>query len=224
MSGNVLTYASLKTFILNALNRQSPQLINNLDLIIMKTQRSICNAFQIEGLLKYQTGNQQNHNSILAGNPILPKPAGWLNTYSFGIFYANPFQTEANNYLRLERRNWSYCLDAWPDSTQTARPINYSDMEQDQLLLSPTPDQDYAYVWGFYQVPFLLGPTLETNFLTERTPQLLMSGCVYYANLFLQNYGEADKWKGDFDKEMQLVGTQDMKLAFDMAQHTDHTS
>ncbi len=217
MAGNILTYDSLKAYILDALNRKDPRVVDNLDNFIMQTERIAATVLNIEGTKVFADG------FCTPGNAIIEKDNRWMNSYSFGINYKADNQTDFDTYTYLKLRTWSYCMQYWPNLKKTGLPTQYSDMEQGQIIIVPTPAVAYPFIWGYWAVPQLLGPSNSTNFMTTHNPQCLMYGAVMHANLFLQNYEEADKWEIKFNNSLGQVQSLDNRLVADGATKRDHT-
>lgn len=225
---NVLTYDSLREFIVQALNRTDPRVEAQLDTFIMLGERVCSQILNIEGLKKFTNG------VFLVGNPIIEKPARWLSTFSFGIYYKKEFQTTFKNWKRLKCRTWTYIQEygptlydpgsgGGPTTLSIGIPSQYSDMEYNQLVVAPAPDQAYPYVFAYYETPQLLSANSTTNFMTAYNPQVLMYASVMEANYFLQDYAAGDKWRERFLQSMQFVQNLDSRLIADGAQRRDHT-
>lgn len=223
MANNIVTYDSIREYVKGCLNRDDPRVDEQIDNFIMLGERVTSQVLEIEGLKKFITGE------TLVGNGLLAKPDRWLNSFSFGIY------VEDSNgqllYRKLISRTLTYCLEYWPYinlflpesiSTMVGTPSQYSDVEYNQLLMVPTPQESYKYLWGYWEVPELLSDNVNTNFLTEHDPQCLMYAAVMEANYFLQNYQEGDAWRDRFFDSLSKTKDVDKRLIADGAQRRDH--
>lgn len=56
------------------------------------------------------------------------------------------------------------------------------------------PDAAYVVRYPYFRTPAALGTQTETNFLTEKYPTILRAMCLSYANEYLKNAEERDRW------------------------------
>jgi hypothetical protein len=95
----------------------------------------------------------------------------------------------ANNANRtfLFTRAYEYLRSYWPNEAPRRRPLFYADYDYTHWLIAPTPDQAYPFEVLYYELPQLLDDTVQTNWLTEYAPQLLLYGTLLEATPFLKN-------------------------------------
>jgi hypothetical protein len=56
------------------------------------------------------------------------------------------------------------------------------------------PDAEHVVRYPYYRTPAALGTATETNFLTEKYPTILRAMCLSYANDYLKDDAERDRW------------------------------
>lgn len=210
MSANNITYDDIKELVIGALNRTDPRVDDQINTFVMLGQRRICRELNITGFQKFF------NDVLIPTQSTLTKPFDWLITFSFGIYFNKPYQTEFNNYKRLKKRIWTYCAEWNQNNTDYGLPTQYSDMEYSNWRLAITPDQAYPVTIGYYQIPDLLSETNQQNFLTRYNPDSIYYASVMEANYFLQNYQEGDKWKERFVEAMDSMKRQDNRLLGDI--------
>ena len=219
MASNILTYESLRSFVIGAINRTDPRVDEHLELMIAMAQRIICSSYQLQDFLVWSEG------TLLVDNNMIPKDVGWFKNYSFGVRYNEPDKNNFSQFKYLTYRTESYLRSAYNDSSLIGLPESYSDFDQkNSIIVAPTPDVAYPFIWGWYQTPPLLSPQVSTNIVTERSPHILCGFTLTIANLFLQNYQEGQTWEKWSETNFQKIKSQDGRLAFDMAQKQDHTT
>lgn len=63
-------------------------------------------------------------------------------------------------------------------------------------------DGTYALRFHYWQRPSALGTDNETNFVTSRFPRMLRSACLAFANEWMKDAGEKDRWLAVCDAEI----------------------
>lgn len=81
----------------------------------------------------------------------------------------------------------------------TGRPQAYS-LDGTRMYYDFKPADDYPVLFQFYQRPVWLGPGIETNWVTDRYPNILRAACLMGANDIRQETVESRKWKATTDE------------------------
>jgi hypothetical protein len=179
---------------------QIPRLIN-------LAERRIARELKIQGFINVVSGTLQ------AGVAVYDKPDRWRDTVSINI------GTGTNNNTRkvLFSRAYEYMLSYWPDRTATAQPIFYSDYDYSHWLISPTPDAAYPFEVLYYELPPLLDDAVQTNWLSEYAPQLLLYGTLLEATPFLKNDERIPVWQNMYDRAAAMLNGEDLAKILDRA-------
>jgi hypothetical protein len=179
-------------------HEQIPRLIN-------LAERRIARELKIQGFINVVTGTLQTGVSVYA------KPDRWRDTVSINI------GTGAQNNTRkmLFTRAYEYLLSYWPDRTATSRPIFYADYDYTHWLYAPTPDADYPFEVLYYELPPLLDDVVQTNWLTEYAPQLLLYGTLLEATPFLKNDERIPVWQNMYDRSAAMLNGEDLAKILD---------
>lgn len=142
-------------------------------------------------------------DEMITGNAVLAKPAYWRNTVSFVIAYGVSFA----NTKTLEQHTKEFIQTYWSTPRDTATPKYYGDYDQDHWLFGPTPSAPFPveYVVDLQAAP--LDETTETNFWTEKAPNLLVDACMLEAAIFLNpdSPGKIQTRQGVYDRTLQAV-------------------
>ena len=173
------TYAQLKTAIQDFCENTETSFVTNLPLFIRAAEDRI---FQSVNLTYFK----KNASSALSTNdPYLSVPTDFLTPFSLHITTAN-FQ----DFLTLKDVNFvqKYTLD----SSTTGTPQYYGIYDVDNLIVAPTPDQNYTVELHYYYRPASLtaGSDSGTTWISSNAPNVLLYGSLYEAYTYMK--GEPD--------------------------------
>jgi hypothetical protein len=197
-----MTYDSLVNDILTYLERTDQATIDKVPTFIMLAEQVIATELKFLGNLNVSTSN------MLAGNPIIPKPARWRKTVSMNI-------TVAGKRQPVLLRKYEYLKEYWPDDTDVDVPKYYCDYDYEHWLVAPTPDQEYDFEVLFYQRVQPLDSSNQTNWFTVYAPQALLYGSLLQAMPFLKNDDRMPMWQAQYDKIMQTLKNEDVQRVGD---------
>lgn len=207
-----MTFATLQQDVRRYLERgttyaSDPVVFEQIPRLINLAERRIARELKIQGFINVVSGTLQ------AGVAVYDKPDRWRDTVSINI------GTGANNNTRkvLLSRAYEYMLSYWPDRTATAQPILYSDYDYSHWLIAPTPDAAYPFEVLYYELPPLLDEAVQTNWLTEYAPQLLLYGALLEATPFLKNDERIPVWQNMYDRAAAMLNGEDLAKILDRA-------
>lgn len=205
-----LTFTTLQEDVRRYLERGStfasdPVVHEQIPRLINLAERRIARELKIQGFINVVTGTLQTGVSVYA------KPDRWRDTVSINI------GTGAQNNTRkmLFTRAYEYLLSYWPDRTATSRPVFYADYDYTHWLYAPTPDADYPFEVLYYELPPLLDDVVQTNWLTEYAPQLLLYGTLLEATPFLKNDERIPVWQSMYDRSAAMLNGEDLAKILD---------
>lgn len=179
-------------------HEQIPRLIN-------LAERRIARELKIQGFINVVTGTLQTGVSVYA------KPDRWRDTVSINIGTG----VQNNTRKMLFTRAYEYLLRYWPDRTATSQPLFYADYDYTHWLYAPTPDADYPFEVLYYELPPLLDDAVQTNWLTEYAPQLLLYGTLLEATPFLKNDERIPVWQSMYDRSAAMLNGEDLAKILD---------
>lgn len=173
------TYAQLKTAIQDFCENTETSFVTNLPLFIRAAEDRIFQSVDLSYFKKNAS------SSLSQDDPYLSVPSDFLTPFSLHITTAN-----YKDFLLLKEVNFvqSYTLDS--DSTGT--PKYYAIYDVDNLIVSPTPDQNYTIELHYYYRPASLtaGSDSSTTWISENAPNVLLYGALYEAYTYMK--GEPD--------------------------------
>ena len=205
-----LTFTTLQEDVRRYLERgttyaSDPVVYEQIPRLINLAERRIARELKIQGFINVVTGTLQTGVSVYA------KPDRWRDTVSINI------GTGAQNNTRkmLFTRAYEYLLRYWPDRTATSQPLFYADYDYTHWLYAPTPDADYPFEVLYYELPPLLDDVVQTNWLTEYAPQLLLYGTLLEATPFLKNDERIPVWQSMYDRAAAMLNGEDLAKILD---------
>lgn len=205
-----MTFTTLQQDVRRYLERgttyaSDPVVFEQIPRLINLAERRIARELKVQGFINVVSGTLQS------GVAVYSKPDRWRDTVSINI------GTGANNNTRkvLLSRVYEYLLSYWPDRTATAQPIFYSDYDYTHWLIAPTPNADYPFEVLYYELPPLLDDAVQTNWLTDYAPQLLLYGTLLEATPFLKNDERIPVWQNMYDRAASMLNGEDLAKILD---------
>lgn len=179
---------------------QIPRLIN-------LAERRIARELKVQGFINVVT------STLTTGQSVYPKPDRWRDVVSMNIGTG----TGNNTRKTLFGRSYEYIRSYWPNSSATGQPEFYADYDYAHWLLAPTPDADYPMEVIYYELPPLLSDNMQTNWITEYAPQLLLYGTLLEATPFLKNDERIGVWQQMYDRAAASLNGEDIGKILDRA-------
>jgi hypothetical protein len=205
-----MTFTTLQEDIRRYLERgatyaSDPVVYEQIPRLINLAERRISRELKIQGFINVVTG------TLTVGQSVYSKPDRWRDTVSVNIGTGN----QNNTRKVLFSRAYEYLISYWPDRTATDEPIFYSDYDYDHWLIAPTPDAEYPFEILYYELPPLLDDVVQTNWLTEYAPQLLLYGSLLEATPFLKNDERINVWQQMYDRAAAMLNGEDLAKILD---------
>ena len=205
-----MTFETLKQDVQRYLERGStfasdPIVFEQIPRLINLAERRIARELKVQGFIAVVT------DTMVPGQSVYQKPDRWRDTVSINV------GTGAGNAKRktLYTRDYEYCRSYWPDESQTDTPIFYAEYDYDHWLIAPTPDEAYPFEVLYYELPPLLDDSIQTNWLTEYAPQLLLYGTLLEATPFLKNDERIATWQQYYDRAAAMLNGEDLAKILD---------
>ena len=206
----VMTFTTLQEDVRRYLERgatyaSDPVVYEQIPRLINLAERRISRELKIQGFINVVTG------TLVVGQSVYSKPDRWRDTVSINI------GTGANSNSRkvLYARAYEYLLSYWPDRSETDEPLFYADYDFTHWLFAPTPDVAYPFEVLYYELPPLLDDVVQTNWLTEYAPQLLLYATLLEATPFLKNDERITVWQNMYDRAAAMLNGEDLNKILD---------
>ncbi|MEN9419888.1 MAG: hypothetical protein RI988_3509 [Pseudomonadota bacterium] len=204
------TFTTLKEDVQRYLERGStlgndPVIIEQLPRLINLAERRIARELKVQGFINVVTG------ALTPGQSVYAKPDRWRDTVSINIGTGTGNSTRKQVYTR----SYEYVRQYWPDEGETGEPVFTADYDYSHWVFAPTPDAAYPFEILYYELPPLLDDTVQTNWLTEYAPQLLLYGTLLEATPFLKNDERIQVWQGMYDRAAAMLNGEDLAKVLD---------
>lgn len=207
-----MTFTTLKQDVERYLERGAsastdPIVFEQIPRLINLAERRIARELKVQGFLNVVT------TTLTPGQSVYDKPDRWRDVVSINIGTG----TGNNTRAPIFGRSYEYLRSYWPDATQTSQPEFYADYDYDHWLLAPTPDAAYPMEVLYYELPPLLDDTVQTNWITDYAPQLLLYGTLLEATPFLKNDERIAVWQQMYDRAAAMLNGEDLAKILDRA-------
>lgn len=188
-----MTYNQLVADIQSYAERSDADFVAQVPRFIMLAENRIASEVHGLGYLRYA------ESAMSAGESVIEKPARWRETASLAI-------TLPSGSLKfLHQRPYTFCRSFWPDKTSTAEPEFYCDYGYERLLITATPDLDYAFELAYHERPIPLDSTNQVNWTTQYAPQLLLFASLIEAQPWLKMPERTQEFQALFDRAAAAV-------------------
>ena len=157
----------------------------------------------IASQIKFLGNMTVNTSTMVAGQPIIDKPARWHKTVSFNVTDAS------GNKQPVLLRKYEYLRNYWPNPSDTGLPKYYSDYDYTHWLFNQKTADDYTFEIIYYERVQPLDSQNQTNWFTQYAPQALLYGTLLQAMPFLKNDERIPMWQAQYQQIMQTLKTED---------------
>lgn len=203
-----MTFETLQQDVRRYIERGNPadtEVFEQIPRLISMAERRIALELKIEGFISAVS------TTLQADLAVYDKPDRWRETISFSIGAG----ASGEQRTVIFPRGYEYCRTYWPDATQTDQPQFYADYDYSHWLVVPTPDADYEAEILYYELPQLLDDEVQTNWITEYIPQLLLYATLLEAAPFLKNDERVPTWQAFYDRAAGMVNGEDLARMLD---------
>lgn len=207
-----MTFETLKGDVLRYMERSDnvsldPTFAEQLPRLINLAERRIARELKVQGFINVV------NSTLIEGQSVIPKPDRWRDTISINIGTGD----ENNTRKTLLTRSYEYLRSYWPDNTATGEPEFYGDYNYNNWLIAPSADAAYPFEILYYELPPLLDESVQTNWLTENAPQLILYGTLLEATPFLKNDDRIPTWQAMYDRAAAMLNGEDLAKILDRA-------
>lgn len=200
-----MTYSSLLEDARNYLERgfteaSDPIVFTMLPRLVTFAERRCAQELKVQGFIKATT------TTTSVGVSTYAKPDRWRDTISMTVGGRPVFA-----------RSTEYCKNYWPNPSVTDTPEFYADYDYAHWLIAPTPAAAEVLEVLYYEQPPLLGDSVQTNWLTDYAPTLLLYATLLEATPMLKNDERVAVWQQMYDRSASTLNGQDLLKVLDRA-------
>jgi hypothetical protein len=173
------TYAQLKTAIQDYTENTETSFVTNLPTFIRAAEDRIFKLVDLEVFRKNAT------SAMTQNDQYLSLPADFLAFFSLSI-------TNTTSKEFLLHKDVNFIQEYNPDSSTTGTPKYYAIFDVNNVILAPTPDNNYICELHYYYRPASLtaGAESGTTWLSDNAPNALLYGSLVEAYIYMK--GEPD--------------------------------
>ena len=173
------TYDELKTAVQDYTDNTESTFVTNIPLFIRIAEERILKNVQLDLFRRNASA------TMTQGNEYLASPTDFLAPFSLS-FTSNGAKTF------VEFKDVSFCQTYTPDPSTQGTPQYYAQFDVSNMILAPTPDQNYVCELHYLYRPASLtaGAGSGTTWLSENAKLALLYGSLVEAYIFMK--GEQD--------------------------------
>ena len=173
------TKATLTTAIQDYTDNSETTFVNNIPNFIKAAEEKILKSVDLDYFRKNVT------SSLTSSDEFLTVPSDYLASFSFQI-------TTAGSESFLLQKDVNYLREYTPASSTTGLPKYYARFDENNFILAPTPNSNYAIELHYYYRPSSItaGADSGTTWISTNAPFALLYGSLIEAYTFMK--GETD--------------------------------
>lgn len=193
-----MTYTSLFNDISSYLERTDTATLDKIPTFIMLAEQVLASEIKFLGNLTV------NESTMVAGDPVIAKPARWRKTVSLNV-------TVDGERRPVFLRTYEFLRQYWPEESQEDVPKYYADYDYTHWLVAPTPADTYSFEVLYYEEVQPLDVSNQTNWFTQYAPQAMLYGSLLQAMPFLKNDERLPMWQAQYDKIVAQLKTENIQ-------------
>jgi hypothetical protein len=171
-----VNYAELVQRIQDYLESDEPELVANIPTFVKSVEQKVFNATQLPAVRTIS-----NLTTVLS-TPTVAVPSDYLSAFSAAVI-------NAGNHQYLLNKDINFIREAYPNQSITGVPRFYAQLDEDTLLLGPTPNATFTVVLDYFRYPDSIVDN-GTSWLGDNFDSVLLYGSLVEANIFQK--GEQD--------------------------------
>ncbi len=192
------TYTTLTEAIKSYAEDTDEDFVANIDDFIAKAETRILRDLDLE------TFEAWSLVTVSSGNRQVVKPTNTIEVNSLWI--RNP---AVKSWIELPRRSFEYLTMFAPVEAAVGVPQYYSEFDEDDIYVVPTPDQSYS--GGNARVRATIRPTglsssNAESWLSNNVADLLFHACMIEAHNFEKNPAKIEEAAGMYQSLIQQIG------------------
>ena len=189
------TKATLTTAIQDYTDNSETTFVNNIPNFIKASEEKILKSVDLDYFRKNVT------SSLTSSDEFLTVPSDYLASFSLQI-------TTSGSESFLLQKDVNFLREYTPASTTTGLPKYYARFDEDNFILAPTPNSNYAIQLNYFYRPASLtaGSDSGTTWVSTNAPFALLYGSLVEAYTFMK--GEPDviqNYNGLFTQYLERV-------------------
>lgn len=160
----------------------------------------------------------RRRTTVTAGVQTLGTPPDCLVMRGLWVFVDINVDPANSRRLQLLRRDETFIRWYWPVDSQTGVPAYYAELENDEILLAPTPSEAFTVELALTARPPQIGPDVANNVISVEYPDLLLYASMVWLAGYQRNFGsQADdpqmavSWERQYQAALQAAVAQERR-------------
>jgi hypothetical protein len=201
-----MNWGQIKTAVKDYLENEETTFVGHFDIYARLAEEDIYRKVQ------FPAAKQTAVSTVFSGDSLLSIPSDALSIYSLAL--------TSPQFLYLSLKDEAFLREAYPDPAELGEPRFYAVRDDTDLVLAPTPDQDYGVQMHYFYKPVSISfnnVDTNTNWLSLNAENALIFGIIYHG--YVYEKGDQDviaAYKNQFDTALA-----DLKLIMEGRQKKD---
>lgn len=204
-----MTFNSLVSQVTSYLDRSDADTIAQIPNFIELATQRICRESKNIGFEVYSGGTFVAN--AVDGGAVLQRPGRWRRSIALS-YGTGPNMT---SFTPIQLRTYEFCRLYWPDMTESAPPLYYADYGYNNILVVPTPDQDYQFEYVYLEKPVTITAFQQTNWITDFAPDVYLYATILEAMFYLKNDDKISLWEQKYKGAIDSLNSQDDQRVVD---------
>ena len=189
------TYAELKTAIQDYTDNSETTFVNHLNVFIKAAEEKILKSVDLDYFRKNVT------SALTSSDQFLTVPSDYLASFSLQI-------TTSGSESFLLQKDVNFLREYTPAASTTGLPKYYARFDENNFIVAPTPNSNYAVELHYFYRPTSLtaGTDSGTTWVSTNAPYALLYGSLIEAYTFMK--GEPDiiqNYNGLYNQYLERV-------------------
>jgi hypothetical protein len=201
-----MNWGQIQAVVKQYLENEEPSFLANIPLHARLAEEDIYRKVQLPMTKETAT------STLVIGDRFLSVPEDYVSAYSLAVI------TPTYDYLLP--KDEAFLNEAYPDPTQVGKPRFYAVRNETDLLLAPTPGENYEVEMHYFKKPpsiSLNNDPDNTNWLSENGENALIFGIIMHG--YIYEKGDQDVIQA-YGKQFEVAIT-DLKLIVEGRQRKD---
>ena len=115
----------------------------------------------------------------------------------------------------LKKKTESFIRDYWPVETNVGIPKYYTDEDEENFIIAPTPATNLPYELKYTAKPNKLSSTNQTNFYVENCNDVLYAAALLEVAIFMKAWSQVQLWEGKYTQHRDTWNLQQARYRRD---------
>ena len=189
-------YTTLKSDIQTWAQNTGTDFTAQLDTFITNAQQELIRLIDPEQLTFHA------FSTFNTGTEFLTTPANTLIVKS--LQYTNA----SSERVMMEIQTDEFIREYWPNPTLTGDPKYFSNYNDGNVLIAPTPVSNYTVYMEYVQIIADFWPSNTTNYLTDNVSDLLLYSCLAEAAVFTKSLEDYSIYKSKVTESVATLNNE----------------